>query len=60
MEEQDNYRPTLVDTFIYYEPGYKAEAVALLDQLAGAVVAENPASGPSANLLVILGTSYSG
>ncbi len=60
MEEQDNYRPTLSDTFIYYEAGYQAEAVAILEHVPGGVVAENPADVPSANVLVILGTSYSG
>lgn len=60
MEEQDNYRPTLADTFIYYAPGNLAEGQAMLANVPGAVVAENPASDPSADLLIILGTSYSG
>ncbi len=60
MEEQDNYSPTQVDNFIYYAPGYQSEALTLQGLISGTKVAENPAAAPSADLLVILGTSYSG
>lgn len=60
MEEQDNYSPTQVDNFIYYAPGYQAEALTLQGLIPDTKVAQNPAAAPSANLLVILGTSYSG
>ncbi len=60
MEEQDNYSPTQVDNFIYYAPGYQAEALTLQRLIPGTKVAENPAAAPTADLLVILGTSYSG
>lgn len=60
MEEQDNYRPTLEESFIYYAPGFQAEAFTLAKQVPGATVGANPAASASADLLVILGTSYSG
>lgn len=60
MEEQDNYRPTLEESFVYYAPGFQAEAFTLAELVPGATVAANPAAVASADLLVILGTSYSG
>lgn len=60
MEPQDNYRPTLEETLVYYAPGYQGEAFALAEFVPGATVAVNPAAAPSVDLLVILGTSYSG
>lgn len=60
MKEQDNYRPTLQESFVYYAPGFQAEAFTLAELVPGATVAANPAAVASADLLVILGTSYSG
>ena len=60
MEEQDNYSPTQVDSFIYYAPGFQAEALTIQTLVAGTKVAANPAAAPSADILIILGTSFSG
>ena len=60
MEEQDNHSPRLVDSFVYYAPGFRAEALTLAELVPGALVEENPAAAPSVDLLVILGTSFSG
>lgn len=60
MEEQDNYSPTQVDSFIYYAPGFQAEALTIQNLVAGTKVAANPAAAPSADILIILGTSFSG
>lgn len=60
MEEQDNYSPTQVDSFIYYAPGFQAEALTVRDLVPGTTVAANPAASPSVDLLIILGTSFSG
>jgi hypothetical protein len=60
MEEQDNYSPTQVDSFIYYAPGFQAEALTIQTLVAGTKVAANPAAVPSADILIILGTSFSG
>ncbi len=60
MEEQDNYSPTQVDSFIYYAPGFQAEALTVQNLVAGTKVAANPAAAPSADILIILGTSFSG
>ena len=60
MEEQDNYSPTQVDSFIYYAPGFQAEALTVQNLVPGTKVAANPAAAPSADILIILGTSFSG
>ncbi|MDH5503321.1 MAG: LytR C-terminal domain-containing protein [Acidimicrobiia bacterium] len=60
MEEQGNYSPTQVDSFIYYAPGFQAEALTIQTLVAGTKVAANPAAAPSADILIILGTSFSG
>ena len=60
MEEQDNYSPTQIDSFIYYAPGFQAEALTVQNLVAGTKVAANPAAAPSADILIILGTSFSG
>lgn len=59
MLEQGNYSPTLTTTTIFYIPGYADVAGDLAAELPGAVsVEENPAGTPSADLLVVLGSSY--
>ncbi|MDH3463843.1 MAG: LytR C-terminal domain-containing protein [Acidimicrobiia bacterium] len=58
--ESDNYGTPLAETYLYYEPGYQAEAFALSPTIPNAIVAENPAGTPSANLLIILGADYPG
>lgn len=60
MEEQDNYSPTQVESYIYYAPGFQAEALTVRDLVPGTTVAANPAAAPSVDLLIILGTSFSG
>lgn len=60
MEDQDNYSPTQVDSFIYYAPGFQAEALTIQTLVEGTKVAANPAAVPSADILIILGTSFSG
>lgn len=60
MIEQDNYRPTLADTFVYYAEGFEEEAAVVAQNVEGGIVAENPAPDPSANVLIILGTNYPG
>jgi len=50
---------SIATTTVYYIPGLAEEAEVLAAQLPGAVaVAVNPAGSPSADLLVVLGSSY--
>lgn len=58
MLTQGNTGSTATTT-VYYIPGLAEEAEVLAAQLPGAVsVAVNPANDPSADLLVVLGSSY--
>lgn len=56
--EADNYPTPQAISFLYYAPGFQAEAFVLAEQLPPVTVAENPATDPSADLLVILGADY--
>lgn len=50
---------SIATTTVYYIPGLVEEAEILASELPGAVaVAVNPSSDPSADLLVVLGSSY--
>ncbi len=59
MRLQDNYGTRLQTTTVFYVPGFAEEAATLAAELAGATTtAPNPAAEPSADLLVVLGSSY--
>ncbi len=59
MRPQDNYTPLLSTTTVFYVAGLDREAATLAGELAGeTIIAPNPASDPSAELLVVLGSSY--
>jgi len=59
MRQQDNYGTPLSTTTVFYVPGLDREAATLAGHLAGdTTIAPNPAPEPSAELLVVLGSSY--
>lgn len=59
MRTQDNYSTPLSTTTVFYVPGLGREAQTLASQLPGDTITEvNPAAEPSADLLVVLGSSY--
>lgn len=59
MRLQDNYNTPLATTTVFYVAGLDREAVTLAGLLPGeTTTAPNPAAEPSADLLVVLGSSY--
>lgn len=59
MRTQDNYGTPLATTTVFFIPGLGREALTLASQLPGETITEvNPATEPSADLLVVLGSSY--
>lgn len=59
MRLQDNYGTPLETTTVFYVAGLDREAATLASNLPGATAtAPNPAPEPSAQLLVVLGSSY--
>ena len=59
MRPQDNYGTPLSTTTVFYVAGLDREALTLAGHLAGdTTTAPNPAPEPSAELLVVLGSSY--
>jgi hypothetical protein len=60
MLEQDNYRPTLDVSAVWFAPGFEREADTLAVQIPDAVVEPFAGDDVLADIVVILGASFSG
>jgi hypothetical protein len=59
MLEQDNYSPALNVSQVLYAPGFAAEAYTLTAQVPDAEILANPSDDPQADIVVVLGASFS-
>jgi hypothetical protein len=62
MLPPDNYSPELSDTTIFYADGFSLEAQALADSVPDATLStdQEPVQSSGADLVVVIGSSYSG
>lgn len=60
MLEQDNYRPRLSTTALWYVPGFELEAEVLAAEFPDAEVGPFPGDDTAADIVIVLGASFSG
>ena len=60
MLEEDNYPTRLATTAVWYAPGFELEAQVLAENFPDAEVEPFPGDDESADIVVVLGASFSG